>query len=298
MDRLHAMITFVKAADVGSFAEASRQLNASPAAVTRAIANLEHSIGARLFVRTTRTIKLTEAGTRYLDDCRRILHDIGEAEAVAAGAFATPHGLLSVTASALFGQLYVLPVLIEYLSIYPGVRGRTLFVDRITNIIDEGIDIAIRIGNLPDSSFSAVRVGTVRRLVCGSPDYFNRHGIPKVPADLVSHRIIAATPAWASPEWRFGRDEIATVTLAPALNCNTNDAAISAAIAGFGLTRVLSYQIGPDLIEGRLQTVLSDWEEAPLPVHVVFADGRRASAKVRTFVDLAVDRLRANPIFN
>ncbi|APR53199.1 LysR family transcriptional regulator [Sphingomonas koreensis] len=296
MDRWQAMRIFVRVAETGSFAETARQMNMSAPAVTRSVAGLEDLIGTRLFVRTTRSVKLTESGRRYLDDCQRILADIIEAEASAAGSYATPTGTLAVTASLLFGQMYVMPIITEYLDTYPGMTGRTLFLDRPVNIVEEGIDVAVRIGHLPDSGFTAVKVGTVRRVICGSPDYFEKHGVPITPADLKRHRIAASTSAWPSPEWKFANGH--RVTVDPALHCNTNDAAISAAISGWGLTRVLSYQIGPALIAGDLQIVLADHEEAPLPIHVIYPEGRHAPAKVRSFVEMAVARLRANRLLN
>ncbi|MEA1675386.1 LysR family transcriptional regulator [Nitrospirillum sp. BR 11163] len=296
MDRWQAMRTFVKVAEMESFAEAARHLHLSAPAVTRTIAALEETIGARLFVRTTRSVKLTEAGGRYFDDCRRILADITEAEAAAAGSYATPSGMLAVTASALFGQMYVLPIVTEYLDSYPTMAARTFFVDRPVNIVEEGVDVAVRIGRLPDSGFTAIKVGSVRRVVCGAPAYFEAHGVPLTPADLKGHRVAASTSAWASPEWRFAGDQ--RVVLTPTLQCNTNEAAIATAAAGWGLTRVLHYQIGPALLEGRLRVVLSEHEEAPLPIHVLHPEGRHAPAKVRAFIDLAVDRLRANRLLN
>lgn len=298
MDRLRAMQVFLKVADCGGFAEAARRLHMSRPAVTRAIAVLEDTIGARLFVRTTRTVTLTEAGRQYLDDCRRILADIAEADASAAGSHARPSGTLTITASLLFGQIYVLPILQEFLDRYPEVTGRAEFLDRVAHIVEEGFDIAVRIGDLPDSSHTAVRVGSVRRVVCGSPDYLDREGVPRCPQDLTAHRIVAATNAGSSLEWRFGERQAESVTVKPAMFCSTNDAAIRAARSGWGLTRVLSYQVGPDLEQGALKTVLQEYEGEALPVHVIHPEGRRASAKVRAFVDLAVERLRANKLIN
>ena len=292
------MQVFVKVAETRGFAEAARQLNMSPPAVTRAIASLEDLIGARLFTRTTRTVKLTEAGIRYFDDCQRILSDIVEAEAAAGGSYATPAGTLSVTASALFGRDYITPILMEYLDQNPDVNVRALFVDRITNLIDEGIDVGIRIGDLADSSFSAIRVGSVRRLVCGAPDYFEKYGIPQQPSDLAAHKIIVSSTSWSSLDWRFGRDQKNHVHIKPRLTMSTYDAVIKATVQGWGLSRPLSYQIGQHLIDGHVQTVLTEFEEEPLPIHVVHPEGRRASAKVRAFVDLAVDRLRASRLIN
>ncbi|QCO19608.1 LysR family transcriptional regulator (plasmid) [Azospirillum brasilense] len=296
MDRLQAMRIFVKVAEAESFAEAARHLRLSAPAATRAVAALEELIGARLFVRTTRSVKVTEAGARYLEDCRRILSDITEAEAAAGGIYATPTGTLAVTASALFGPMHVLPIVTEYLDRYPGMRAQTFFVDRPVNIVEEGIDVAVRIGHLPDSGLTAIRVGTVRRVVCGAPAYFQRHGVPQTPADLKHHRVAVSTGAWASPEWRFAGDQ--RVTIDPVLQCNTNEAVIATARAGWGLTRVLHYQIGPALLAGELRIVLADHEEPPLPIHVLHPEGRHAPAKVRAFVDLAVTRLRENRFLN
>ncbi|OYU14106.1 MAG: LysR family transcriptional regulator [Alphaproteobacteria bacterium PA4] len=298
MDRYHAMRVIVRIADAGGFAEAARQLHLSPPAVTRAVSALEDLIGARLFTRTTRSVKLTEAGQHYVEDCRRILAAIEEAEASAGGSYAKPTGVLTVTASVLFGQIYVTPIVTAFLDTYPEVTGRMMFLDRVTNLVDEGIDVGIRIGALPDSSYSATKVGSVRRVICGSPDYFERHGVPANPSDLARHRIVAATSAWTSLEWRFGKTNKTTTHVKPALFCTSNEAAISVARSGWGLTRVLSYQIGPDLRNGSLQTTLEDYEEEALPVHVVHPEGRSASAKVRAFVDFAVPRLRANRLIN
>jgi DNA-binding transcriptional LysR family regulator len=295
MDRWQAMRIFARVAETGSFAAAGRQLGLSPPAVTRAVAALEEAIGTRLLTRTTRVVRLTEAGGRYVEDCRRILADIAEAEAAAAGAYGTPTGTLAVTASVLFGEIYVLPILTEYLDRHPAVSIRGLFLDRVVNIVEEGIDVAVRIGHLPDSGMAALRVGAVRRVVCGAPDYFARHGIPADPGELARHRIIAPTGATASLDWRFGPGAPRSVTVQPRLACNTNAAAIAAAVAGWGITRLLSYQVAGLVAEGRLQRVLADFEEEPLPIHVIHPEGRRAAARVRGFVDLAVERLRADP---
>lgn len=298
MDRWHAMKVFVRVADSGGFAEAARQLDMGAPAVTRAVAGLEAQIGARLLIRTTRAVKLTEAGSRYLQDCRRILADIEEAEAAAAGSFVTPTGTLTVSASVMFGRMFVLPLLGEYLQHNPAVTGRALLLDRITHLVDEGIDVAVRIAHLPDSSLRAISVGHVRRVVCAAPAYFERHGVPERPEALAQHTVIAATSAWTSLDWRFGRDSEIGVRVHPKLSCNSNEAVIAAALDGWGLTRLLSYQVAPLVADGRLQVVLSAFEEPPLPVHVVHSEGRNAAAKVRAFVDLAVDRLRADPLIN
>jgi DNA-binding transcriptional LysR family regulator len=296
MDRWQAMRIFVKVAETGSFAESARVLHTSAAAVTRAVASLERTIGTRLFVRTTRSVKLTDSGARYFDDCRRILADLSEAEAAAAGSFAKPSGTLAVTAPVLFGHLYVLPILTEYLDLHPAMTARTLFVDRSVNVVEEGIDVAVRIGHLPDSRLTAIKVGSVRRVICGAPSYLARHGIPTTPNDLKSHRLVVSTSAWTSLEWHFADD--ARVSIQPGLQCNTNEAAISTAISGWGLTRVLHYQVGRALLDGDLKVVLSDHEEPPLPIYVIFPEGRHLPAKVRAFTEIAVSRLRANRLLN
>jgi len=298
MDRWQAMRVFVKVAEAESFADAGRQLHMSPPAVTRIVSALEDVIGTRLLARTTRSVKLTEAGAQYFADCQRLLADLSEAEAIAAGAYGKPTGTLTVTTSAMFGTMFVLPLMTEYLDLYPDVIGRGLFVDRVVSMVDEGIDVAIRIGHLPDSGLTATRVGQVRRVICGSPIYFEKHGVPISPSDLSRHRIIASTSAWTSLEWRFGVQKKSTVRVNPRLYCSTNEAAISAAASGWGLTRVLSYQIAPQLEAGELRTILSDYEEEALPIHVVHPEGRHASAKVRSFIDFAVGKLRSNRHFN
>nr|WP_312231596.1 LysR family transcriptional regulator [Pseudomonas sp.] len=296
MDRWQAMRVFVKVAETGSFASTARQMHMSAPAVTRIVAGLEDLIGARLLVRTTRSVKTTDAGSRYLQDCRRILGDIAEAELAAAGHYAEPSGTLAVTAASMFGHLHVLPLVLDYLDAYPGMHARTFFVDRPVNIVDEGIDVAIRIGHLADSGFTAIQVGSVRRVICAAPSYLEKYGVPATPAELKHHRIVVSQSAWASPEWRFAEGQ--RVLIDPVLQSNTNESAIATARAGWGLTRVLSYQADPSLREGALQIVLDAFEEPPLPIHVLYPEGRQAPAKVRAFVDLAVARLRGNPLFN
>ncbi|KQV27353.1 LysR family transcriptional regulator [Rhizobium sp. Root1204] len=294
MDRLQSMRVLVKVADTGSFAQAARVLNMSPPAVTRAIACLEDLTGARLFLRSTRSVKLTAPGSRYVEDCRRILADIDEAEASAGGSHATPSGLLTVTAPVLFGQIYVMPVMTSFLTLHPAVNGRALLLDRVVNLLEEGIDVALRIGQLPDSGYHAIKVGSVRRVVCGAPSYFKDHPVPQVPADLAGHTIIANTGSSAPQDWRFVDGEKSHVTLRPRLFCNTVDASISAALSGWGLTSALSYQVASAVRDGTLDIVLAGYEEPPIPIHVMHAEGRHISAKTRAFVDFLVAQLRDN----
>jgi DNA-binding transcriptional LysR family regulator len=277
MDRFHAIQVFVEVAERGGFAAAARKLAMSPPAVTRAVALLEDRLGTRLFVRTTRSVRLTESGERFLQD-------------------AAPRGELRITAPVLFGRMFVAPILGGFLDRYPLVSAQTVFVDRVVNLMDEGLDVAIRIGELPDSSLTAVRAGTVRRVVFASPDYIRRHGLPQRPEDLSNHRLIQSLAMGAASEWPFREDgKPISVRVAPRLRMNTNDAVIELAVRGWGLSCLLSYQIAPYLADGRLQTVLGAFEMPPMPVHVLHQEGRMVSAKVRAFVDYMVERLRTDP---
>jgi len=299
MDRLQAMTVFVAVAEEEGFAPAARKLAMSPPVVTRAVASLEERIGTRLLHRTTRNVRLTEAGMRYLEDCRRILSEIDEAEETAAGSHREPQGQLAVTASVLFGRMYVAPILLDFLGRHPRVSGRTLFVDRVVNLMEEGLDVAVRIAHLPDSGMTALKVGSVRRVVCASPGYLAEHGIPQHPDDLPRHRTIAFRGITPAPEWPFreGSSEV-RVRLSPRLEVNTAEVAISAAIQGHGLTQVLSYMVAPELAAGRLKIVLADFEPVPIPIHLVHGEGRQTSARVRAFVDFAAQRLRADGSIN
>lgn len=294
MDRFEAMRVFVAVAQEGGFAAAGRRLGLSPPGVTRAVAALEQRLGARLFVRTTRAVRLTEVGTRYLADARRILAELEEAEATAAGAEAEPRGTLSMTAPSMFGRLHVAPHVIAFVGRHPAASVRALFVDRMVDLVEEGVDVAVRIAHLPDSSLTAVRVGSVRRVLCAAPAYVAAHGAPETPADLAAHHAVVFSPSTAVTPWGFAGG----VTVAPPparLVASTSDLAIQAALAGVGLTRMLSYQVRGEFADGRLVRLLADHEPEPLPVHVVFPQGRTGSARVRAFVDIVVAGLRADP---
>jgi DNA-binding transcriptional LysR family regulator len=285
---------FVAVVDASSFAGAARKLGLSPPAVTRAINALERSVGVRLLTRTTRVVRVTEAGARYAEDCRRILAELADAEESARGAHGEPRGHLSVTAPVLFGALYVTPVLTEYLQVHASVTASGLFLDRVVNLVEEGIDVAVRIAELPDSSLQAVRVGQVRRVICASPAYLAKHGTPGTPGDLKDHCLVSSGAALPSGEWRLGRQgEASPIRIHPRLVTTTNDAALAAALAGFGITRLLSYQVAEPVRDGRLVILLQDQQPEPVPVHVVHREGRNASRKVRAFLDLAIDRLQA-----
>lgn len=295
MDRFYLMSVFVAVAEAESFAKAGRKLGLSPPAVTRGISALEEKLGVRLLTRTTRIVRLTEAGARYLEDSRRIMTELDEADESAAGISATPRGQLHVTAPVLFGKMFIIPTMLEYLDRHPMVNVNALFLDRVVNLVEEGIDIAIRIGELPDSSLRAAKVGTVRQVVVAAPRYFRRYGIPLHPSDLKSHRIVAATGISASHDWKFyANGKPMSVRVTPRMTVTSNESAIEAVQAGWGLTRLLSYQVAPYLKHSKLKTVLNEFTPAALPIHVVHLDGRRPTAKVRAFVDMIVERLRAD----
>ncbi len=296
MNKLGAMRVFVEVAECQSFAEASRKLDISPPAVTRSVAQLEKLLGAKLFNRTTRLVRLTDAGNRYLVDTKRILEAIDEAEAAAVGSYRNPEGILTVTAPVLFGQKYIVPIVVEYLRRNPGVSVRLELLDRVTNLIEEGLDVAIRIGPLPESNLFAVTVGHVRRVVCGSPDYFETHGKPLHPSDLDNHRIVLASTVEHSSSWSFQGEDKISVKVSPRLYCNHNSAAIRAATAGWGVTRLMSYQVAEEIRQRELVTVLNDFETRSLAINVVHLEGRRANAKTRAFLDIAVNGLRDNPL--
>ncbi|WMJ68569.1 LysR family transcriptional regulator [Stenotrophomonas sp. 24(2023)] len=290
------MNVFVAVGERENFAAASRWLDLSPAAVTRAIAALEHQLGVKLLMRTTRSVRLTEAGSRYLVDSRNILASLREANAAAAGINATPRGELSVTAPVLFGRYFVMPCVVRYLQAYPEVDVSASFLDRVVNLVEEGMDVAVRIGHLPDSGLKALRVGQVRRMLCASPDYLDRVGRPQHPRDLQDHTVIARDNILPRLEWRFG-DTVAPIVqrIRPRLTVSSNDGAVAAACAGLGIARQPYYQIADDLAAGRLEVLLPDFEQAPWPIHVVHRETRYGSSKVRSFIDLLVDHLRAQP---
>ncbi|GJI87134.1 LysR family transcriptional regulator [Duganella hordei] len=299
MDKLSAMAIFVAIVDEGGFASAARKLRISPPVVTRAVTELEDSMGVRLLVRTTRVVRVTEVGARYAADCRRILADVAETETSAAGSHGAPRGKLVITASVMFGAMYVTPIVTEYLRRYPETDVECRFLDRVVNMMDEGVDAAIRIGALPDSSYQAVRVGQVRQVLCASPAYLDARGIPTTPEDLGRHDLIAATAVVATNDWRFERDgKPATVKVHPRLSSTSNDAALRAALDGFGITRVISYMAAPHLAAGRLKTVLGRYETPPVPVSVVHHEGRQSSRKVRAFLDMAIAALSADSALN
>ena len=290
MDRIEAMQTFVTVADLQGFAPAARKLGLSPPAVTRLIASLEERLGTRLLQRTTRKVALTDAGARYLERARRILADIEEAELAAESERTRPAGRLVVSAPVGFGRLHVSPVMSAYLERYPEVSGELRLEDRVVNLVEDGVDLAVRIGQLPDSSLVARQVGEMRRIVVGSPAYLKARGEPKTPEGLSLHQIIQFGASALAADWRFARDdEELRINVMPRFSSNVADAAIQYAIVGGGLTRVLAYQAADSIRRGRLKIVLQKFELPALPVHIVYPTTRLLSAKVRAFIDLVVE---------
>lgn len=296
MDRIDAMRVFVSALDTGSLAGAGRRLGRSPAAVSRAIAFLEEHVGVQLLHRTTRSIRLSEAGERYAAACRRVLTDLEEADMLAAGERAAPRGLLTITAPLISGEDVLRPILDAFLDAHPAVSARLLLLDRPVSLVDEGIDAALRIAHLPDSTLVAVRVGEVRRVVAAAPSYLAQHPRIAEPADLAKHRVVSMTH-FGIDSWSFppapGSSTARTVQFAPRLIVNSVRAAIASAAEGHGVTRLFSYHVGEEVRAGRLKIVLADSEPAPLPVHIITPEGRLAVPKVRAFVDFALPRLKA-----
>ncbi len=286
MDRIDAMQAFIAVADLQGFAPAARKLGLSPSGVTRLIAALEDRLGARLLQRTTRQVALTDVGSRYLERVRRILADVEEAEGSVEGERSRPSGRLVVSAPIGFGRLHVSPVMSAYLMRYPEVLGELRLSDRMINLVEDGVDLAIRIGHLADSSLVARHVGKVRRIVVASSDYLKRRGEPDTPEAIALHDTIQFGATAVSPDWRFVEDgREVRAACAPRFTTNSADAAIQHAAQGGGLTRVLAYQAAEAIKAGRLQK----FEQPPLPIHIVYPTSRLLSAKVRTFIDVVIE---------
>lgn len=298
MDQIHLMRVFVAVGEEAGFAAAARRLGLSPAAITRAIGALEDRLSVRLLQRTTRNVRLTEAGHRYLDDSRTILARLAQANEDAAGVNAASRGRVSVTASALYGKSFVLPCVVEFLKRYPEIEMAAHFLDRSVNLVDEGIDVAVRIGHLPDSGLRALRVGEVRQVLCAAPEYLAKHGTPRHPSDLQHHAIVATTGVAAGVDWQFrSAGGPTTVRIKPTLTV-ASDAALHAVLTGLGIGRLLCCQVAAELADGRLLAVLPDYEEAPWPVHIVHRESQFGSSRVRNFIDMLAASLRAHPHMN
>jgi DNA-binding transcriptional LysR family regulator len=294
MDRLKAMSIVLAAVDGGSLSAAARQLGMPLPTVSRQISDLEAHLNARLFNRSTRRLELTDAGSAYVSACRRILEDVGETERAASGEFSAPRGDLIVSAPIVFGRLHVLPTILEYLKIYADVNVRLVLNDRVLDLLNDHVDVAVRIGELESSTLIASRVGATRRVVCAKPDYLRSSGVPTQPSDLKDHQCIVLEGLSTQDTWVLGkgRSEM-SVRIRPRLIVNTAEAAIDAALAGAGLTRVLSYQIAEAVKRGTLVNTLTEFEPAPIPISLVHVIRTRMPLKLRAFLDFAAPHLRA-----
>ncbi|HET6391018.1 LysR family transcriptional regulator [Hyphomicrobium sp.] len=294
MDRLDAMSVFIAIVDAGSFSEASRRLGMPLATVSRKVAELEAHLKTQLLKRPARKLMLTDAGRSYMAACKRIVEQVDEAERDASGEYRIPMGELVVTAPSPLGHMHLLPIALEFMAAFPAIHLRLLLSDRIVNLIDENIDVAIRIGELRDSSMIATRVGSIRNVVCASPRYLAAHGRPQKPEDLSEHECINIDSLPSNPRWEFtkGGDHIA-VPVKSKMDVNSSEAAIFAAIAGVGITRVMSYKMEEARRAGQLEILLEEFEPTPWPVNILYTSRRLVPLKLRAFIDWAVPRLRA-----
>ncbi|MDI1345231.1 MAG: LysR family transcriptional regulator [Pseudolabrys sp.] len=293
MDRIEDASVFVQVAERGSFADAARHLNRSPAAISRAVAELEARLGVRLLTRTTRAVSMTDAGQRFLVGAKRVIADLEEIELAAAGQGRAPRGELRVTAPIVFGRKHLLQLVLEFLSQYREVSVRLMLLDRPVDLVEDGLDVALRIGSLANTSAVATRVGEVNRVSVASPDYLAGRPAPLAPRDLDGHDLISFNGLDAAGRWHFGgADNGIDVAVKPRLIVTTAEAALDAALAGFGLTRLLSYQAVEALADGKLVRVLKEYETEPTPIHLVYPDGKHPAPKLRMFLDWTAPRLR------
>jgi DNA-binding transcriptional LysR family regulator len=294
MDRLASMSILVTAVEEGSLSAAARRLRTPLATVSRKVSELEAHLKTRLLHRSSRQLALTDAGRAYVEACRRILEDVGEAERAASGEYGAPKGELIITAPIVFGRLHVLPIVTDFLKAFADIDIRLVLADRVLNLVEDHVDLAVRIGTLPDSSLVATRVGSIRQVVCGSPAYFADRGIPQSPADLRSHDCITFEGLMSTHAWTFSTGKSPMdVAIRSRLTLNTAEAAIDAAMAGVGIARVLSYQCANAVAAGALTVVLKSFEPAPWPVSLVYAGQRFLPLKLRAFLDFATPRLKA-----
>lgn len=293
MDKFVAMKTFVRIVEAGSLTRAAESLDTSLPTVVRTLASLERALGVSLLKRTTRRIHLTDEGSQYLVRCRDILAATHEAEDLLVARRTEPAGTLTVTASVAFGRRYLAPIVHEFLRRYPNVNADVLFLDRIVNLIEEGVDVAVRIAHLRDSSLVAIPVGRVRRIVCASEKYLRRHGVPQAPNDVRHHRCVRHLGVAPRSEWHFrANNRQLAVPISSIMTCNEIDSAVNACVEGLGLGMFLSYMVAPQKKDGRLKYVLEEFETEPIPVQVVHPQTRLMSNKVRVFVDECVANLR------
>jgi len=295
MDRFEAMATLIAAVDGGSLSAASRKLDMPLATVSRKVSELEAHLRTQIVVRTSRKLMLTEAGRAYVAASRRILDQIDEAERAASGEYRAPRGHLTITAPIMFGRLHVEPVVLGFLKAYPEIDARLVLADHVVNLIDDQIDVAIRIGPLPDSAMVATRLGAITWVTCASPAYLAARGTPETLEALAEHDCIMFEGLYSNKIWAFGRDRNAVaLPVRPRLAVNTADAAIAAAVAGAGITRTLSYQVAEAVAAGTLRLLLRRFEPEPLPVHLVYPAQSLLPLKLRAFLDFAAPRLKAS----
>jgi DNA-binding transcriptional LysR family regulator len=291
MDRLEAMSTLLAAVDAGSLSAASRQLRVPLATVSRRVSELEEHLRIRLLLRGNRKLTLTDAGRAYVASCRRIVEDVAEAERTAAGEYHAPQGELIISVPQ--AVLDVVLIAVEFLRLYPDIRMRVQLTDRTVSLLEEHVDVALRVGELPDSSLIATRVGLIRRMLCASPAYLKARGVPKTPADLASHDCVAYESYTAGSNWEFRIDGIKQLVQVPSrLMVNSTDAAVAAAVAGAGIARISSYQIDALVKAGSLVTLLEAYEPTPMPVSVIYPSQRQVPLKLRAFLDFLLPRLR------
>jgi DNA-binding transcriptional LysR family regulator len=294
MDRLEAMSVIIAVNETGSFSAASRRLRMPVATVSRMVAELETRLNAQLFQRSSRQMTLTDAGRSYIEACKRIIEQVDDAEREVSGEYRTPKGDLAVTAPWGLGHMHLLPIALEFMQAYPDISLRLVLTDRIVNAADENIDVSIRIGSLPDSNLVATRIGSVRFVLCASPAYLARRGHPSRPADLASHDCIGVDGDAAQKSWKFVKDgSQVTVPIRSRLTVSDSEAAVDAAVAGAGITRVMSYKMEAARRSGRLALLLEEFEQAPWPVHIVYAQRKPEPLKLRAFLDWAAPRLKA-----
>lgn len=293
MDRLEAMSVLLAAVDSGSLSKASRNLRLPLATVSRKVTELETHLNAALLIRSAKGLELTPAGRSYVTAAKSIIEQLTEAERAAAGEYTEPKGDLVITAPVMFGRMHVLPVVTRFLEAYPDVSAALVMTDRVTHFLDDQVDVALRIGPLPDSSLIATSLGTVRHVICASPEYIAANGAPATPDDLAGHRVVAFQSVSVLSPWIFEKDGTELkASFRSRLSVNTIDAAIDAAISGAGLVRAVSYQIADHVRAGRLAVVLEAFEQRPRPVHLVYDAQSRLPLKLRAFVDFVVPRIR------
>ena len=294
MDRIDAMATLVAAVDAGSLSGASRTLGMPLATVSRKVSDLEAHLRTQLLIRSSRRLTLTEAGVAFVASARRLLDDLDEAERAASGEYRAPRGHLNITAPIMFGRLHVEPVVLDFLEAYPEITVRLTLADTVMNLVDDHVDVAVRVGKLPDSRLMALRLGEIGWVACASPDYLAHRGEPDSPEALADHDCVMFEGLYSTHVWTFGRDkQVRDISVRPRLSVNSADAAIAAAVRGAGITRVLSYQVAAPVAEGTLRLILQAFEPAPLPVHLLYAGPSLLPLKLRALLDFAGPRLRA-----